>query len=202
MSLPALSPDVERPLHAVSPALRIDEPRARAAVTELLRALGRDVAGEQLSDTPRRVVDGLIEMLVPQDFAMTTFPNDEEYSDLVLVRGIPFTSLCAHHLLPFQGTADVGYLPGDRLIGLSKLARIVDLYARDLQVQERLTVQIADHLERQLQPDGVGVVLRAEHLCMSMRGARAVGATTETSVFRGDLAEDDRLLRRFEASRA
>lgn len=201
MSLPALSPDVERPLHVVSPAPRIDEPRARAAVTDLLRALGRDVAGEELSDTPRRVVDALIEMLVPQEFAMTTFPNDEQYRDLVLVRGIPFTSLCEHHLLPFQGTADVGYLPGDRLIGLSKLARIVDLYARDLQVQERLTVQIADHLERHLQPDGVGVVLRAEHLCMSMRGARAVGATTETSVFRGEVAEDERLLRRFEMSR-
>ena len=171
-------------------------------MTELLRALGRDVAGEQLSDTPRRVVDGLVEMLVPPEFAMTTFPNDEEYRDLVLVRGIPFTSLCEHHLLPFHGTADVGYLPADRLVGLSKLARIVDLYARDLQVQERLTVQIADHLERHLQPDGLGVVLRAEHLCMSMRGARAVGAFTETSVFRGEVAEDDRMLRRFEASRA
>ena len=202
MSLPALSPDLERTLHAMGPAPRIDEPRARAAVTELLRALGRDAAGEQLSDTPQRVVDGLVEMLVPREFAMTTFPNDEDYHDLVLVRGIPFTSLCEHHLLPFHGTADVGYLPGDRLVGLSKLARIVDWYARDLQLQERLTVQIADHLERQLQPDGIGVVLRAGHLCMSMRGARAVGAVTETSVFRGGIAEDDRMLRRFEVSAA
>ena len=95
---------------------------------------------------------------------MTTFPNDEAYDDIVLVRDIPFTSLCEHHMLPFRGIADVGYVPGDRLVGLSKLARIVDLYARDLQVQERLTVQIADHLERQLIRSGLGVVLRAEHL--------------------------------------
>ena len=200
MSLPALSSDTDRMLQVVCAAPRVDEPRARAAVEELLRALGRDVAAEHLTDTPRRVVDSLVELLTPQEFAMTTFPNDEDYRDLVLVRGIPFTSLCEHHMLPFQGTADVGYLPGDRLVGLSKLARIVDWYARDLQVQERLTVQIADHLEHQLQPAGLGVVLRAEHRCMSMRGIRAAGAVTETSVFRGAIAGDERMLRRFEGA--
>lgn len=198
MSLPAISPDAERALHVMDAVPRVDRQRAEAAISELLHALGRDAAADPLVDTPRRVVDGLVEMLVPREFAMTTFPNDEDYSDLVLVRGIPFTSLCEHHLLPFHGTADVGYLPGDRLVGLSKLARIVDWYARDLQVQERLTVQIADHLEGHLQPAGLGVVLRAEHLCMSMRGALAVGATTETSVFRGEVSTDDRLMRRFD----
>ncbi|GAA3213247.1 GTP cyclohydrolase I [Microbacterium terregens] len=200
MSLPALSSDTDRMLQVVGATPRVDEPRARAAVEELLRALGRDVAAEHLTDTPRRVVDSLVELLTPQEFAMTTFPNDEDYRDLVLVRGIPFTSLCEHHMLPFQGIADVGYLPGDRLVGLSKLARIVDWYARDLQVQERLTVQIADHLEHQLRPAGLGVVLRAEHRCMSMRGIRAAGAVTETSVFRGAIAGDERMLRRFEGA--
>src|SRR5690606_435078 len=128
------------------------------------------------------------------------FPNDDGYDELVLVRDIPFTSLCEHHLLPFRGVAHVGYVAGSRLVGLSKLARIVEWYAHDLQVQERLTVQIADHLERHLEPAGVGVVLRAEHLCMSVRGVQAVGSTTQTHVFRGAVAADDRLRRRFEAS--
>nr|BFF12320.1 hypothetical protein GCM10025699_36230 [Microbacterium flavescens] len=107
-----------------------------------------------------------------------------------MVRGIRFTSLCGHHLLPFQGVADVGYLPGDRLVGLSKLARVVDAHARAPQVQERLTVQIADHLAQRLDARAVGVVMRAEHLCMSVRGVRAQGTTTVTSAFRGELATD------------
>src|SRR5690606_27249646 len=150
---------------------------------ELLEALGRDVSGEHLADTPRRVVDGLLELITPHEFTATTFPNDDGYDELVLVRDIPFTSLCEHHLLPFRGVAHVGYVAGSRLVGLSKLARIVEWYAHDLQVQERLTVQIADHLERHLEPAGVGVVLRAEHLCMSVRGVQAVGSTTQTHVF-------------------
>jgi GTP cyclohydrolase I len=127
---------------------------------------------------------------------MTTFANDTGYDDLVVVRGIRFTSLCAHHLLPFRGEADVAYLPGDRLVGLSKLARVVDHFARGLQVQESLTTQIADELESVLAPRGVGVVLRAEHLCMSIRGVRAAESITETTAFRGALQADDGLRRR------
>jgi len=204
MSLPVVSsppePEPERALHVMDPLPLIDRPRAQAAIAELLRALGRDATAEHLSDTPRRVVDGFIELLEPREFAMTTFPNDEGYRDLVLVRDIPFTSVCEHHLLPFHGVAHVGYVPGDRLVGLSKLARIVDWYARDLQVQERLTMRIADCIERHLDPAGVGVVLRAEHLCMSIRGVRAAGAVTETTAFRGTVASDERMQRRLEAS--
>ena len=120
---------------------------------------------------------------------MTTFPNEQGYDDLVLVREIPFTSLCAHHLLPFRGVAHVGYLPAKRLLGLSKLARVVEHFARDLQLQERLTVQIADYLASELAPNGVGVVLEAEHLCMSIRGPRTPTARTRTARFTGALAE-------------
>jgi GTP cyclohydrolase I len=175
----------------------IDRPRAERAVVELLAALGRDPAGAHLADTPRRVVGALVERLTPRPFRATTFPNDEHYDELVLVRDIPFESLCEHHLLPFRGVAHVGYLPGGRLIGLSKLARIVDAVARDLQVQERMTVQIADWLERELRPRGIGVVLTAEHSCMTTRGALATGALTTTSRFIGVLTEDDRLQGRF-----
>jgi GTP cyclohydrolase I len=168
----------------------IDRDRAEAAVADLLAALGHDVAREHLSETPRRVVDGLLELTTPEPFTMTTFENDTGYDDLVVVRGIRFTSLCAHHLLPFRGEADIAYLPGDRLVGLSKLARVVDRFARGLQVQEGLTTQIADELDAVLAPRGVGVVLRAEHLCMSIRGVRAPESITETAAFRGMLAED------------
>jgi GTP cyclohydrolase I len=175
----------------------IDRERAEAAVADLLSALGHDIALEHLSDTPRRVVEGLLELTTPEPFAMTTFANDTGYDDLVVVRGIRFTSLCAHHLLPFRGEAEVAYLPGGRLVGLSKLARVVDHFARGLQVQESLTTQIADELESVLAPRGVGVVLRAEHLCMSIRGARAAESMTETTAFRGALQADDGLRRRF-----
>jgi len=123
---------------------------------------------------------------------MTTFPNDEGYDELVLARDIPFTSLCEHHALPFSGIAHVGYLPSDRIVGLSKLARVVEHYARRLQVQERLTVQIADLLQDALDPRGVGVVLDAEHSCMSLRGARVVGTRTVTSALRGLVRDDPR----------
>ena len=171
--------------------------RIEDAVAELLIALGRDLDDEHLADTPRRVAAGLTELLTPVDFAMTTFPNDEGYRELVLVRDIPFVTLCRHHLLPFRGVAHIGYLPGERLVGLSKLARTLDWFARDLQVQERLTRQVAERLEFALQPRGVGVVLEAEHLCMSARGARAGGATTVTSTFLGELAESAELRRQF-----
>lgn len=166
----------------------IDMVAARSAVADLLRALGRDVNDPHLSDTPRRVAGAFEEMLTPRATSWTTFPNDEGYSDLVLVRNIPFNSLCQHHLLPFRGTAHIGYLPGDRLLGLSKLARALEMFSRDLQVQERLTKQVADWLSDLLNPRGVGVVLEAEHLCMSLRGVQSAGTTTRTATFYGELA--------------
>jgi GTP cyclohydrolase I len=170
----------------------VDLGAAERAVGDLLVALGRDPGDEHLADTPRRVAAALAEMLTPRPFHPTTFPNDEGYDELVLARGIPFHSLCEHHLLPFSGTAHVGYLPGDRILGLSKLARVVERFARDLQVQERLTQQVANWLRDELRPKGVGVVIEAEHLCMSLRGVRARGARTITSAVHGRLREDAR----------
>ncbi|MRH29380.1 GTP cyclohydrolase I FolE [Microbacterium sp. SYP-A9085] len=175
----------------------VDVVAAERAVADLLRALGRDVTDPHLAETPRRVVAALREMTEPDGFMLTTFPNDSGYEDLVLVRDIPFTSVCEHHLLPFRGVAHVGYLPGERIVGLSKLARVVELFAHDLQVQETLTAQIADHLMHHLAPRGVGVVLQAEHMCMSLRGVRSAGTTTVTSAFRGALRDDDQLRARF-----
>jgi GTP cyclohydrolase I len=169
-----------------------DRARAAAAVSDLLRALGRDVDSPHLADTPRRVADAFIEMLTPAEFNLTTFPNDEGYDELVLVRDIPFHSLCEHHLLPFQGVAHIGYLPGERILGLSKLARVLEYFARDLQVQERLTKQVADWLQGELAPRGVGVVIEAEHLCMSLRGVKVVGSATTTSALHGAIREDAR----------
>jgi len=174
------------------PAGRPDPELAAVAVADLRVALGRDVASPHLSDTPRRVADAFIEMLTPTDFSPTTFPNDSGYSELVLVRDIPFHSLCQHHLLPFQGVAHIGYLPGERILGLSKLARVLDYFARDLQVQERLTTDIADWLQAQLTPRGVGVVIEAEHLCMSLRGVQVSGSRTTTSALHGALRDDPR----------
>src|SRR5215471_4495834 len=182
--------DVPDDLDPDTPA--IDAPAAQRAVRDLLRALGRNPADEHLADTPRRVADAYAELLTPRPFRLTTFPNDEGYDELVVARDIPFHSLCQHHLLPFHGTAHVGYLPGARILGLSKLARVVERFARDLQVQERLTKQIADWLQDQLQPKGVGVVLQAEHLCMSLRGVQAPGARTTTSAVHGRLRDDAR----------
>jgi GTP cyclohydrolase I len=161
-------------------------------VADLLRALGRDPAAEHLADTPRRVADAFGELLTCPPFSPTTFANDGGYDELVLARGIPVHSLCEHHLLPFSGTASVGYLPGERILGLSKLARVVELFARDLQVQERLTQQVADWLQEELAPRGVGVVVEAEHLCMSLRGVRATGSRTVTSALRGLVRDDGR----------
>jgi GTP cyclohydrolase IA len=187
-------------LHAVDPSEPdhgIDRTRAVAAVAELLTALGRDIRSPHLAETPRRVADALIELLTPRPFLATTFPNDDGYDELVVVTGIPFDSLCEHHLLPFRGVAHVGYVPGDRLLGLSKFARIVERFARDLQVQERLTGQIADWVDDELEPVGVGVVLEAEHLCMSLRGVQARGARTVTTSLVGVLRDDERMRREF-----
>ena len=152
---------------------QIDMSAARRAARELLVALGADLEDEGLRETPRRMVEVYAELLTPQDFAPTTFPNDQGYDELVVACDIPFHALCMHHLLPFHGVAHVGYLPGERIIGLSKLARVVDLFARDLQVQERLTEQIAGWLEAHLRAKGLGVVLEAEHMCMTCAASRS-----------------------------
>jgi GTP cyclohydrolase I len=142
---------------AEPPVRRIDHDALRRAVGDMLRALGADDGADGLRDTPRRVAEAYAELLTPQPFEATTFPNEGGYDELVIARGIPFHSLCMHHLLPFHGVAHVGYLPGERIIGLSKLARVVELFARDLQIQERLTMQVADWLQSELRPRGVGV---------------------------------------------
>ncbi len=170
----------------------IDLEAAERAAADLLEALGADTASQHLRETPGRVARAYAELLSPTPFTATTFANDEGYDELVLVRDIPFQSLCMHHLLPFHGVAHVAYMPGERIIGLSKLARVVDLFAHDLQVQERLTTQIADWLEDTLRPRGVGVIMDAEHLCMSMRGVQKPGARTVTSALRGLIKEDPR----------
>jgi GTP cyclohydrolase IA len=175
----------------------IDLVAAARAVADLLKALGRDPRSEHLADTPRRVARAYAEMLTPRDFDLATFPNDEGYDELVLARNIPVQSVCEHHLLPFHGVAHVGYLPGARILGLSKLARMVELFARDLQVQERLTKQVADRLQNDLAPKGVGVVIEAEHLCMSLRGVHATGSRTITSALHGALREDARSRQEF-----
>jgi GTP cyclohydrolase IA len=179
-----------RTLEVVGRSPAGDLVRAERAVAELLAALGEDPSSEQLLDTPRRVAASYAELLTPAPFTLTTFPNDEGYDELVLARAIPFASLCQHHLLPFTGVAHIGYLPADRILGLSKLARVVERFARRLQLQERLTTQVADWLQDQLVPKGVGVVLEAEHLCMSLRGVRAAGARTVTSTLHGRLRSD------------
>jgi GTP cyclohydrolase I len=168
----------------------IDLEAAEDAVSALLSALGADLDDQHLRETPRRVAAAYAEMLSPRPFAMTTFANDEGYQELVLVTEIPFRSLCAHHMLPFHGVAHVGYLPDERLVGLSKLARVVDWFSHGLQLQERITQQVADCLDAHLTPRGVGVVLEAEHQCMSLRGACAVGSRTTSSAMLGALRDD------------
>jgi GTP cyclohydrolase I len=170
----------------------IDLEAAAAAAEALMRALGMDPEAQGLADTPKRVARAYAELLTPREFTMTTFPNDEKYDELVLAKDIPFTSLCEHHLLPFTGTASVGYLPGPRILGLSKLARVVELFARRPQVQERMTKQIAGWLDSQLGPRGVGVVVQAEHTCMTLRGVQARGSATVTSALTGLIRSDER----------
>ena len=176
---------------------RIDTDAAERAAAALLSALGADLHDEGLRETPRRMAAALAELLTPLPFRPTTFPNDGGYDELVVARSIPFHSLCMHHLLPFHGVAHVGYLPGERILGLSKLARVVELFARDLQIQERLTVQIADWLQEHLAPKGVGVVLEAEHMCMSLRGVQKFGARTVTSALHGLVRDDPRTRQEF-----
>ena len=170
----------------------MDLAAAAKAVEALLVALGEDPDSDHLRRTPDRVARAFGELLTPTEVDPTTFPNDEGYDELVLVRDIPFHSLCEHHLLPFVGRAHVAYLPKDRILGLSKLARVVEHYSRALQVQERMTQQIAGWLQEQLAPRGVGVVLEAEHMCMRLRGVRVPGTMTVTSALRGTMRDDAR----------
>ncbi len=177
-------------------AARLDLKAAEQAARELLRAVGADLDYPGLAETPRRIAASLAELLTPAEFTATLFRN-EGYDELILVRDISFQSLCMHHLLPFHGVAHVAYLPGDCIIGISKLARVVEAFARDLQLQERMTVQIADWLEQELSPRGVGVVLSAEHMCMTIRGIRKPGTRTVTSAVRGRLRTDARTREEF-----
>jgi GTP cyclohydrolase IA len=169
---------------------RVDQERAAAAVRELLLAVGEDPDRPGLKDTPARVARAYAEIFAglgqdPAEVLSTTF--DEDHDELVLVKDIPMYSTCEHHLVPFHGVAHIGYIPGvdGRVTGLSKLARLVEVYARRPQVQERMTSQIADALDSVLKPRGVLVIIEAEHLCMAMRGIRKPGATTVTSAVRG-----------------
>ena len=173
-----------------------DQDRAEAAVRELLLAVGENPDRQGLLDTPARVARAYREMFAglytdPDTVLETTF--DEEHDELILVTKIPMYSMCEHHLVAFHGMAHVGYIPGKdgRVTGLSKLARVVDLYAKRPQVQERLTGQIADAVVRKLKPRGVIVVIEAEHLCMAMRGVRKAGSVTVTSAVRGQFKTDD-----------
>lgn len=165
----------------------IDLPAAERAAAQLLVALGQPVDSDGMAETPRRMARAYAEMLTSDSFDFTTFANSEGYDELVLVQDIPVRSVCEHHMLPLVGVAHLGYLPADRILGLSKLARLVEFYSHRAQTQERLTQQIAAHLQRHLDPRGVGVVIEAEHTCMSLRGVRAAGTRTATSALLGTL---------------
>jgi GTP cyclohydrolase IA len=175
----------------------VDLAAAERGARTFLRAFGISTEDENLRQAPARMARAYAELFAPHPFDATSFPNDEGYDELVLARNIPVRSVCEHHLLPFVGTAHVGYLPGERILGLSKLARVVAHFASRPQVQERLTKQIADWLDRQLRPKGVGVVLEAEHSCMTLRGVQATGSTTVTSTLLGSLRDDARSRQEF-----
>jgi GTP cyclohydrolase IA len=184
-------------LRVVPPPAQVDMAAAEQAAAQFMEALGLDTGQTGLSRTPRRVARAYAELFTPREFEMTTFPNDEGYDELVLARRIPVRSVCEHHLLPFVGVAHVAYLPDARILGLSKLARVVEHFACRPQVQERMTVQVADWIAEHLRPKGVGVVIEAEHSCMTLRGAQARGADTVTSALRGVLRDDARSRQEF-----
>ena len=166
----------------------VDQERIQRAVRELIEAIGEDPEREGLRDTPRRIAQMYAEIFSgigcdPSSVLGVTF--EENHQEMVILRDIPFYSMCEHHFLPFHGVAHVGYIPRGRILGISKIARVVDILARRPQLQERLTGQIADALMENLQPQGVGVVIEAEHLCMTMRGVRKAGSVVVTSANRG-----------------
>ncbi|WP_328475272.1 GTP cyclohydrolase I FolE [Actinoplanes sp. NBC_00393] len=175
----------------------IDLGAAEQAAQQFLHALGVGTHDESMRNTPLRMAKAYAEFFTPRPFDLTTFPNDGDYDELVIARDIPFRSVCEHHLLPFFGRAAVGYLPGERILGLSKLARVVEHFALRPQVQERLTKQVAGWLDEQLHPQGVGVLLEAEHTCMSLRGVQAIGSSTVTSTMLGTLRRDVRSRQEF-----
>lgn len=171
-------------------APRVDLPAAQSAAAAFLRALGLDLDNEDLRDTPARMTRAYAELFDARRPRLTTFPNDAGYDEVVLANQIPFRTVCEHHLLPFSGVAHVAYLPGKRLLGLSKLARLVEFFAARPQTQERMTRQLADYLATQLSARWAGVVLEAEHTCMTLRGVRAQGAKTVTTALAGPLSSD------------
>ncbi|MHB1089353.1 MAG: GTP cyclohydrolase I FolE [Acidimicrobiales bacterium] len=173
----------------------VDHARVQSLIRELLEAIGEDPSRDGLVDTPRRVADMYVELFEglevdPGEHLRVTF--EASHDEMVMVRDIPFTSLCEHHLVPFMGLAHVAYLPGPegRITGLSKMARLVEGFARRLQVQERMTTEIVEAMERELHPKGTIVVIEAEHFCMSMRGVKKAGSTTVTSAVRGVFRDD------------
>lgn len=184
-SLHAVTDDADRPT-----PVPVDRPRIEAAVREMLEAVGEDPDRDGLRQTPRRIAEmyaEIFEGLHRDPLEQLGVRFEEDHDEMVMVRDIPLYSMCEHHLVPFIGRAHVAYIPGPdgRITGLSKLARVVDLFAKRPQVQERLTTQIAEALEQTLEPAGVFVVIEAEHLCMSMRGVRKPGSLTVTSAVRG-----------------
>ncbi len=181
---------------------RPTEEEARAAVEVLLRWIGEDVDREGLKDTPTRVAKAYHELFAgyghsAEEVLGRTFEDVAGYDELVLVKDIPFFSHCEHHMVPILGKAHVGYLPDGRVLGLSKIARVVDLYGRRLQTQEALTAQIADAIDTTLKPRGVAVMIEAEHMCMVMRGVQKIGSTTLTSTFTGQFKTDPKEQARF-----
>src|SRR3954470_8879544 len=184
-------------LRVVPPDATLDLVAAELAAADLLHALGIETDTESLRGTPGRIARAYAELFSAKEFDLTTFPNDEGYDELVIARSIPLRAVCEHHLLPFVGVAHLGYLPGERILGLSKLARVVAHFAARPQVQERLTKQIAGWLQDNLSPAGVGVVIEAEHTCMTLRGVQAVGSTTVTSTLLGTVRDDPRSRQEF-----
>lgn len=158
----------------------------------LKQTTGLDVQSDHGRGTPRRFVRMLRELTTPEEFTLTTFLNSEDRHDLIVVQDIPFVSLCNHHVIPFVGKAHIAYVPGDNIVGLSKFARLVHYHAKRLHVQENLTADIAEHLWSSLKPIGVGVVMQAEHMCMTIRGVQTPGTLTTTSVMQGCFADHDK----------
>jgi GTP cyclohydrolase I len=185
-----LKPIIARATHGIEPAQKPSREEAEAAVRVLLRWAGDDPAREGLRDTPKRVVKAYEELFkgYKQDAAeilSTVFEDVEGYDDMVLVRDIPFASHCEHHMVPFVGKAHVAYFPSEGVVGLSKLARVVEVFARRLQTQETMTAQITEAIDDALHPRGIAVLIDAEHMCMSMRGVQKHGASTITTRFTG-----------------
>lgn len=182
----------------------IDQTKLRAAVASMLEAIGEDPGREGLADTPRRVAEMYAEFFEglgqdPEEVLATGF--EEGHHEMVVISGVSFFSICEHHFLPFFGTADIGYVPRGRVAGASKLARALDIVARRPQMQERLTSQLADAITGALDPEGAGVVVSAEHLCMTLRGARKPGSRIVTSALRGSFRADEAVRREFDSLR-